>query len=91
MKLLLALLALSLTAHAQEKYIPLGETVALVITDEPCPDDPQMNMAYAVETKLEEFAKGCWTRANGEVYVRLQNGSSLYDYRYYEYQFEDVK
>lgn len=92
MKKLLLVLALlmSLNVGAQEKYVQLDPTVALVITDEPC-NEAGLNVAYAVETILKEYATGCWYRNNGEVLVRLKNGNHYYDYRYLESSFRDVE
>ena len=88
--LLSVLLASCHPVQAQEKYIQIEPTVQIVLTDEPC-SEAKLSKAYAVETVLEEYATGCWYRANGEVMVRLKNGNHFYDYRYLESSFNDVK
>lgn len=85
--LLIALSLIALKANAQERWLQMGANVSMVITEIPCESDPKKLIAYAVHVKLNEFVPGCYSIRDKEVFIELQNGDMIQDYRYLEYEF----
>lgn len=88
MKYILWLLLAAGSAQADD-YIHYAPNIDIVITTDQC-GEAHMQFAYAVHSKLDEYAFGCWYESNGEVLVRLLNGKTYQDYRFLKSEFKPI-
>jgi hypothetical protein len=88
MKLALILLAISISAHAQEKEAEITSGVYLTLTDTPCtmydvPNDVMLYQAYGVDETIAQSAEGCYSKENdGTVMINLVNTTNGNQYGY---------